>query len=553
MTTAKPVSRGIRVLGAMLLFGAAYGAAYWFDRVRSATFDEADPFPPAPAAPEARRLRVLDSAGDPLPQIMTGVFDAEFGVTARRRFAAREVDVLGGGAFAPAASEGSETFAPTFGVTDSDGYIVVPWTDRPLTVVARDRTRYAARIVAPGDRGDAELRLMPDRSVVARVVGEAGTEQAGKPVANVVVVFSVRESAAGPVTERVLAVTDEDGRASLSNPFVAPSFLTAGIFPREADAVAVGVDPPVLTVEELPERFLVFVTDSTGKNPAAIRFLDHDLPGAGTSDALAADLVAWLASMEATTLRTPDIAGKAPQAMLRMYDGNPLLPQFLSLERDRMTSVPSSYASFSSEIRPSFRTTEPNSIRWRRRVSRTGAGPGGFVRPASAERYERVESGDNVFDPPFAIPGVAEDLIVEGVGELGRSGDRPGAVVVGSASAPLASASYGSTSVDFSEAWRTNFCVDVVDTAGRAVPGVAVTFEGADPYVLLSADGRFELSNRRKATMRTDASGRIVGYSSRSDAFVSLEYDYRTASGTAMHGGFMQKGIRPVHVKITIP
>ncbi len=550
MTTEKSMPRGFRILGALLLFGAAFAAAFWFDQSRFARFDEPDTLPPTAPAPQTRRIRLLDASGAPLSGVMAGLFDAEFGVRARRRFASRGSDV---GRFdAVFVVEESEVFSSTFGDTDADGFLFVPWTDRPLTVVFRDGNRCAARAITPGDRDLAAVRLAPDRIVSARVVGKAGPAEAGKPVGGVVVVFSARESAGGPVTERVLAISDERGVASVLNAFVAPAFLTAAVFPQEADAAAIGTAPPDLPVEDLPSRSVLFAAHSPGSNPAILRFLGHGLNGGGTTDALAAELCLMHDSSDVLTLRTPEIGGKPPEVIAVFYEDPMREPQVLSLAGDRTTTVPAEYVAFGSNVRSTYATPLPEAVRWRRRITTAIPGTGDLRRPSSQLRTVGRSSLQDSFSNPFFSPGAVETLTIEAVGELGRSGDRPGAVVVGAMSVPLPLSGYSSLGLKFGEAWPTSFCLDVVDAAGRAMPGVSITFDAPEPYCLMRSDGRFELSNGRKATMLTDTSGRIVGYAPPNESVLLVEYEHRTAAGTT-RGGVTERGPRPIVSRIRIP
>jgi hypothetical protein len=85
---------------------------------------------------------------------------------------------------------------------------------------------------------------------------------------------------------------------------------------------------------------------------------------------------------------------------------------------------------------------------------------------------------------------------------------------------------------------RAAFCVDVMDGSRRAVAGVELEIKTDVDFIVRREDGFFEPAPAtRRATLKTDESGRIVGYAARVPRSLHATWTIRSAGGSSTASG----------------
>lgn len=526
--------RTAKFLGGLALYLGAFAYAYLTDPSAAAGGEfGASPFPPRPAGVAAPRVvRVMrDGAG--AGGVAVGVFDAEFGEVERRAFAARRAEP-------PACPPGnSESFAAERLRTDADGYVTVPWSRRPLVVVARDETTVAQAAIEPGFRGEKEIRLRPDEVRRATVV-----DGKGAPAADVATLFEARD-AKGKTVERVVALTDAAGRAEIVNAFADPSTrIFVAVVPRRDDAQEAPADgaPVRLSADDLTAANLVpqYVSGARGRLEAVFDV------GAADAGATSPTSAAWTderPGMGTTRVRARRSAGgAAPTAYVRAVseDERSAPWQVAAFDAAGPQFVPTeqTWWGLSMELNAPFDGYSAARLRLTPQPNPTKAVKVRFAPAVSSADFDGRTVDVSVSD---AFPQNDDAVSVEALLLYGRDGCDAGRAVYATASTDgtalrTGAATFGSGRVG---RWLRAFCVDCVDGAGNPLAGIKLDLSFDRTFVVVHGGGDWEAAKGGKLTTYSDATGRVVGFAATSEGTFTAAATNRVdrTGGYAQTGG----------------
>jgi hypothetical protein len=540
--------RTAKFLGGLALFLGAFAYAYVTDPAATPGGEfGASPFPPRPAGVAAPRIVRVMRDGTGAGGVAVGVFDAEFGEVERRAFAARRPEP-------PACAPGnSEKFAAVRLRTDADGYAKVPWSRRPLAVVARDASTAARTLVEAGFRGEREIALGADEIRSATVV-----DGKGAPAADVATLFEARD-AEGRTVERVVALTDAAGRAEIVNAFAdRPSRTFVSVVPRRDEAQEAPTDgaPVRLSADDLTAANLVPQCMAGGARARLEAVFDI---GSADADPTLQRAAAWID--ERPTMGTNRVrarrpaGGGVPSAQVRaasdeeraaarqvaVFDASG--PQYLPTEQ--------TWSGVSFGLNAPHGNVGASMVRLSARPSPTAAFK---IRPAPTQFSASFDGRSLDVTVADGFPQDDDAVTVEALLLYGSGGCDAGAAVYATSTTPGSSLNSGSASLGGGALgrWRRAFCVDCVDGAGNPVAGIKLELAFDRTFVVVHGGGDWEAAKGGKLTTYSDATGRVVGFAAASEGTFAANASNRVdrGSGYAQTGsGMSQTGSGPHYWK----
>jgi hypothetical protein len=458
--------------------------------------------PASPPAPSGRTVRAVREDGRPAEPFGVGVFDAEYGVVARRRFASRMNDAASFDDFD--SDDGVSRFRARMTAVSSGDATEIPRSHRPLDVVIRGADVYGAIRVEPGDSGPFSITLRPDQVLEAAVTKEGD----GASLEGALVLFSARAGeGAGRIVERALAIADADGRARLVNPFLDGRRATAAVFPHEETGVPAvsGAPTPVLRSPAHPWRRTVL--DDAAPTPVDLEFWGHGLPV--DDGAAAISLSALRSASEVVSFRLQDFGGAEPRAFLRKFRANDdPWGMEIALPPDEAVSTGMHWNNRFEAIAPEFVVGRPPRMVVERRASFVGApdaSPSAIERAWFTHPYRRggFYPGALHADRPLSFSYRA-------LAYYGVSTSLPASVAWATFTAP--GPQIGRIPLAFGAPLPLRGLADVVDGEGRARPGRLIRFRGKGDFAAVADDGRFAIAIGGEATLRSGPGGRTAVY-----------------------------------------